>query len=289
MPLAQSDTHSSTLRIRIRKPSEHGLGHLLNPDDPNEHEHNWIEHQWEQIVRGTTESLSWHHRPAVSRSTVSSPRLVRAFTTFNHGKAYADQIKPFAFHLTAHPAPFERSATNRLHLIAPYSTDPAQWSKQRWINVHGGRLHPISTRLHGPSAIRVRTYQEVLAEYATHPEHKSTLLGSTPRLATGLLDRRTLRAAAIVYIGKESNMIEEVELGLADEIDEPITEYQRSMRDLWEREVRPWLLKQARKTIASALGVNEKQVQRWRTGAATPRPSHVGQLRTMMVKSRRSE
>jgi hypothetical protein len=271
------------LKIRLRKPSQHGLGHLLNPDDPDDHGHNWIEREWERIVTSTGEALPWHDRPAVSRSTISSPHLVRALTAFNTGKVYADQIKPFGFHLIAHPASFERNATNRLHLIAPYSTQPKKWHQQRWIDVHGARTHRISTRLRNTTAVRARTYGEVLAEYATHPEYKSTLWGATPRLARGLLQRRPVRVHKIIYIGKESNMMEGAEVGLVDEIDAPVTEYRRSARELWEREVRPWLLTQPRKAIARALGVNEKQVQRWRTNAAQPRSSQVHRLRAMMV------
>jgi hypothetical protein len=36
--------------VTLRKHSEHGLGHLLNPDDPDEPTRAWIKQVWHDIV-----------------------------------------------------------------------------------------------------------------------------------------------------------------------------------------------------------------------------------------------
>jgi hypothetical protein len=86
--------------------SEHGLGHLLNPSDPESEDREWIAQVWLNIVRNTlrlvTKKLRFEHLPAIGRVTISSPAVMRPFENLNKGKRYADQIKPFNFLLTCH-------------------------------------------------------------------------------------------------------------------------------------------------------------------------------------------
>jgi hypothetical protein len=44
-----------------------------------------------------TTGLRFAHIPAVGRTTVTSPFLMKSFETLNTGKSYAEQIKPFNF------------------------------------------------------------------------------------------------------------------------------------------------------------------------------------------------
>jgi len=131
-------------RIVLRKWSEHGLGHLLDPRDPvgealeagmtdgsepdSEIENAtavkepeayklWIKEAWQHIlevdVLGQVSVLpDWSARPAVGRITGSSPAVLRAFAQLNKGKPYAAQVKPFNFLLSAHLEPC-RSAGRR--------------------------------------------------------------------------------------------------------------------------------------------------------------------------------
>src|SRR5580692_4594622 len=84
--------------------SEHGLGHLLNPADPECEDRNWIAQAWLAIVRRSlglpTKPLSFEKRVAVGRTTVSSPAVMKALKTLNAGKLYDKQIKPFNFILS---------------------------------------------------------------------------------------------------------------------------------------------------------------------------------------------
>jgi hypothetical protein len=81
--------------------SEHGLGHLLNPIDPENVDRDWIAQVWLNIIRKSlkfpTRNLGFEELPAVGRITVSSPAVMKPLSKLNEGKKYADQIKPFNF------------------------------------------------------------------------------------------------------------------------------------------------------------------------------------------------
>jgi hypothetical protein len=78
---------------------EHGLGHLLNPSDPESEDRDWIGRIWLDILRRTqglsVRELPFLRRPAVGRVTVSSPAVMKCLNDFNAGKPYRAQIKPF--------------------------------------------------------------------------------------------------------------------------------------------------------------------------------------------------
>jgi hypothetical protein len=176
--------------LQIIELSEHGLGHLLNPLDPELGDRDWFTPFWRARVTGTPgEHAEWLERPAVSRMSASSPTVLRALEAYNTGKPYADQVKPFNFLLAA--APFSHPAgypADRFQLSAPYEP------------VHiGGPPDPDSVKLRG--------YADILARYQRHPEPKS--LGPDGHVCngdtTGLLQRRPVTAIAPTYIGKESN------------------------------------------------------------------------------------
>ncbi len=87
--------------------SEHGLGHLLNPADPQSDDRDWIAQAWLAIVRRSlglpSKPLRFEKRVAVGRTTVSSPAVMKAAgNTQRRGKTYAKQIKPFNFILSCH-------------------------------------------------------------------------------------------------------------------------------------------------------------------------------------------
>lgn len=123
--------------------SRHGLGHLLNPTDPEASDRDWTAAVWKMIIRKgcglkTTEPR-FAHLPAIGRTTVSSPYLMKSFETLNAGKPYAEQIKPFNFLLTAHVIPFghpEGVDSEKFHLITPYDSDSRKWLEKEWIDQH---------------------------------------------------------------------------------------------------------------------------------------------------------
>jgi hypothetical protein len=226
--------------------SEHGLGHLMNPTDPTSDDRDWIAQAWTNIVWDSfglsTETSDVAERPAVGRVSVSSPAVLRPLAALNRGKSYADQIKPFNFLLTCHIRALGHPlGTNpeRFHLIAPYESNPAQWTRMKWIDQYSGdRYQIVATGEHGTrQAARVKTHGDVLREYEWHPEAKCADTHGQPcgRQTMGLLQRRHVRINQIRYIGKESNSLEEVESGLVHAASDDYTDYPDPRRGEWNR------------------------------------------------------
>jgi hypothetical protein len=121
--------------------SRHGLGHLLNPTDPEASDRNWTAAVWEIIIRKScgrrTARLNFADLPAIGRTTVSSPYLMKGFEALNASKSYPDQIKSFNFLPTAHVIPFghpEGVDPEKFHLVTPYDSDPGTWLVKEWID-----------------------------------------------------------------------------------------------------------------------------------------------------------
>jgi hypothetical protein len=262
--------------------SEHGFGHLLNPTDPDSDDRDWILRVWEAFVREAlglpTRELPWLDRPAVGRVSVSSPVMLRLFDALNAGKPYADQVKPFNFLLTAFVAPFGQPSgadAARFQLVAPYTRDPRQWTKRRWIDRYSGGSFAVTTTgdAGDRGVARVRTYRDVIAEYRVHPEAKSAggdgkSCGPETR---GLLQRRHVGVHRIRYVGKESNQIEEVDAGIVHDLDEVSLEYRDPRRDPWWTDGLPRLRQMSTAVVARELSVAPSTVKRWKSGRHMPR------------------
>ena len=99
------------------KASEHGLGHPLNPADPERQDRDWIAEIWSYLVRRAhdlpVEPPEWTDRPAIGRTTVSSSALPQEFSALNADKPYPDRIKPFNFLSTAFVDQLERAPPSR--------------------------------------------------------------------------------------------------------------------------------------------------------------------------------
>lgn len=126
-------------KVRLRKYSEHGLGHLMSPvlrerdgaelipPEPDESDgrtvlvapgrgRQWIADLWQAIIEGAVAGrkgvprFSWSDLPALGRFSVSQPallKLARGWNTIRHGrkrmlKPFAEQIKPTNFLLVAY-------------------------------------------------------------------------------------------------------------------------------------------------------------------------------------------
>jgi hypothetical protein len=232
--------------------SEHGLGHLLNPVDPESEDRDWIAQAWLRMIRKSknlpTSPLSVESVPAVGRVTVSSPAVMRPLEALNKEQAYCEQIKPFNLLLSCHVVPLghpPKVNPEKFQLISPYETDSHQWLKKVWIDKYSCREYRITTAgQHGDRrTARVKTYGDVLEEYEYHPEAKCAEANGKicDRQTIGLLERRHVWIDQIKYIGKESNSLEEVESGLEHSQQSVYTEYPDPKRDEWETKIRPAL------------------------------------------------
>jgi hypothetical protein len=268
----------------LRKWSEHGLGHLLNPTDPKSDDRDWIRQYWEGIV---TEALGqayqwpdWLDRPAIGRITASSPEMLKPFTTWNRGKSYHNQVKPFNFLLTAFVASFGHPPgvdPAHFHLVAPYEADPRKWAKLPWTNLYdetGARYRITTFRSDHIAAgvVRDKTYRDVLDEYRAHAETKSLApdgkecIGPT----TGLLCRRPVTALYRMHVGKESNRLEAVDAGLIHDPEEVYTEYVDPQHDPeWEALVTT-LKRIPRSWLMHETGLDRSTITRLRNGHTCP-------------------
>ena len=106
---------------------------------------------------------------------------------------------------------------------------------------HRMRYRVTTTGHHGGVGVaRVKTYGDVFEEYEWHPETKSADANGTmaKKPTVGLLQRRHIAIDHVIYIGRESNQLEDVEAGVVRASDGAYTEYQDPRRDYWRTVVR---------------------------------------------------
>jgi hypothetical protein len=252
--------------------SEHGLGHLLNPIDPESSDRDWIRQIWEVLVnralgRPAVEP-AWLDRPALTKLAVTSPNLLRPFERYNQARLTAEQIRPFSFFMYAQVAPFGHPAgvdPARFRLVAPFEADPKRWDTLEWIDLYSGRTYPIVAAGHpSPDAVRIKTYRDVLDLYGRHPEPKSIDHTGRPcsRASTGLLTRRPITASHICLIGKESNNLEHREAGLVGDLDLVLSTYDDPALDPWRTLVLPILAHFPTRRVAECAQIDRRTVQR---------------------------
>ena len=116
-----------------------------------------------------------------------------------------------------------------------------------WVDQHSGTQYEITTEgFHGSRGVaRVKTYGEVLREYEFPLGAESADAKGKPsgKQTFGLLRRRYVRVERIIYIGKESNRLEEAEAGIIHSPESVYTEYPDPSRDEWQTKILPLLKK----------------------------------------------
>jgi hypothetical protein len=103
--------------------SEHGLGHLRNPLNPQSEDRDWIPQAWISIIRRTlslpAQLLGFEHLLAIGRVPITSPTAMRSLTKLNRGKECP--IKPFDLLLSCHVKQFGYTPdvdSEKFHLVA---------------------------------------------------------------------------------------------------------------------------------------------------------------------------
>jgi hypothetical protein len=265
--------------------SEHGLGHLLNPTDPESEDRGWIAQVWLQMIRRAlgkrTQNPGFEQQPAVGRTSITSPAVMHPLEKLNDGKNYVDKIKPFNFLMTCHVKPFGHPPgvdAERFHLIAPYEADSREWLKKTWTDKYSGSDYRITTTGHHGDrhTARVKTYGEVLREYEIHPESKCADATGKPcaKLTVGLLQRRHVRIDQIMYVGKESNSLEEVDAGLVHSPENIYTIYTDPRRDEWQTKILPALRKILPALLVKMSGLSPTTIKDTLAGRSRPYPKN---------------
>jgi len=274
----------------LREAKRHGLGHLVNPLDPDaEDDEGWIKAIWRYILdrdmRGfDPQPPAWFALPAVSRIGVSGPEMLRLFARRNAGKDYAGQIKPFNFMLSCQVAEFGHplgADSEHFHLVAPYERKPDKWLSLPWFERYSGRRYAVTTSddASREGIARIKTYGDVVEEYGSHPEYKSLGSDGEPcgRTTIGLLARRPVEARRLRYVGKESNRLDELQFGLVEDEDKMLNEYDDPADDPFVRLVVPILQEMPLQATAAAAGVSMSTLKRARFG----RLPHPGNRRAL--------
>jgi hypothetical protein len=277
--------------------SEHGLGHLLNPTDPESEDRGWIAQVWLRMIHKAlgkrTQSAAFEHQPAVGRTSITSPAVMRPLAKLNEGKKYVDKIKPFNFLMTCHVKPFGHPPgvdAEHFHLIAPYEADSREWLKKTWIDQYSGSDYRITTTGHHGDrhTARVKTYGEVLREYEIHPESKCADATGKPcgKQTLGLLQRRHVQIEQIKCIGKESNNLEEVEAGLHHSAENVYTEYTDRRRDEFQTKILPALRKIPVPLLIQMSGLSPTTIKDTLAGRSRPYPRNRERLGQIVGKLR---
>jgi hypothetical protein len=285
--------------------SEHGLGHLRNPSDPEGEDRNWIGQVWNSMIRralGLSGSApSFAALPAVGRITVTSPAVLRAFRSLNERRPYSRQIKPFNFLVTCHVSRFGHppgTEPKQFHLIAPYNPNPSEWPGLEWTNQYTGKTYrAVSGNGLSPSRgfAHVQNYADVLEAYAYHPEAKCADAKGEPsgKQTVGLHFPRHVVIEQIRFIGKEANEMEDVEAGLVHSPDDVFTEYVDPRRDFWQTVVRPAVLRASLNELQRETGLprqtlvdarrNRRKVRRRTRQIILAALNRLGYLRALTV------
>ena len=206
----------------------------------------------------------WANRLALTRFTVSEPKLQAWFSGFDNSVSPAERIRPGSFGLLGHPLGFmTRSTASRP--ARSYERDPERWELGPWFDRQTGAevrvttLSPIENAERfaadmAGGAIQLQTLADVLARYRLHPESKS--LGPDGRWAheetRGLMQRRKVSSAPVLtdLCGKEGNKLIERLSGEIESVEEYRTDY-GARADRWRTLVVP-VLRQMRDAVGTA-------------------------------------
>jgi hypothetical protein len=151
------------------------------------------------------------------------------------------------------------------HLLAPFTANPRDWTRQLWTDAYSGREFAITTALsYQPGVVRVRSIGDVLAEFLAHGEVKSATASGEPAgaHARGLLARRYVMPSELRLIGKESNALEAADAGLIGDWDSILSTYgDRTSTNAPPLEL---LTAASAQTLARVWNVSVRTVRAWR-------------------------
>jgi hypothetical protein len=209
----------------------------------------------------------------------------------NRGKKYLNRMKPFDFLLSCHVKPFGHppdADPKKFHLVAPYVPDPECWVDLPCIDQHSGKQYEITTDgFHGSRGVaRVKTYGEVLREYEFHLGAKNADAKGKPsgKQTIGLLQRRHIRLERIIYIGRESNRLEEIEAGILHSPESVYTEYPDPRREEWQTKILPVLNKIPIEALMKFSGRSRSMLVRTLAGRSRPRRKNQELLKSILHK-----
>jgi hypothetical protein len=232
----------------------------------------------------------WLDLPALTRIALTTNEVARAFAPYNEGKARHEQIRPFNFLLHAHHSFASQPAgadARRFRLVAPYDPNPKRLLGLPWVDLATGERHGVATLgIPSPDVVLLRSYREMLARYALHPEPKSLDPDGNPctrRSPPGLLSRRPVTMLTLSLIGKESNRLDEIAAGLIGSLDDALASYCDPGLIAWESLVVPALGDFSSREVDERAGLDTRTIQRIKRRAITKSRDRNRALLTLIV------
>jgi len=198
-------------RPGLVKPSEHGLGALLNPIDPDRKE-KLAPYMWQLVLAQhyaqhydvTLERPEWLDHPSMRKEAVTTPHVWDAFANYNTDKPYPERIKPYSFMMSPNIGRWR--FTQPARFVAPYDRNPRAWTNYDYIDIHTGQTAP------GRLLVKWASLDTMLLHWQQNPETVATGPdgNNCDRDTSGLLTRRTITSAdpLVTLIGKEAGSVE---------------------------------------------------------------------------------
>ena len=263
--------------------SEHGLGMYLDPISPERPQRDekkrriWMRQAWEWVLAPEgTPPPEWASTYALTRFTVSSPRVQLWFRGYDVAAPKEKRVRPGTFGLLAHPSGFVSDLSGDALPATTYESDPRRWPELPWFDRSSGKRVEVHTLTPGEDpegfadalergAVRIETLGDVLMGYGLRPEHKSLAPDGSPsgEHTVGLLRRRPVRGAPVLtdLIGKEGNRLIERLSGEVTDPDEYRTGY-GERQDRWQALVVPVLRKIGAAEVAARSDQSRRAVER---------------------------
>jgi hypothetical protein len=204
------------------------------------------------------------------------------FRRHNADKPYKVRTRPFGFFNSPTVRPFDTpigEGGNSFHLVAPYESDATKWLRVEYTDIYSGEAFRITTGMPAIRLAKVQTYVEHAQRYLHHPDPKRLGTDGRPctRRTRRSLSSRHIDAFHVEQIGKETNRLEEVEVGLIHDAATVYTSYEARHRDPWMTIIVPALAAMPLAVLAGAGILGESALRETRR-RAKPHTRHRARL-----------
>jgi hypothetical protein len=288
-------------RLRIRKPSGHGLGFLQAPYTIAEWEQKkksewtddlppWIFEAWHLILSRELGlprvTPNWLQQPAAMTVPITTPQVLERLGCFK------DELRPF----TAVTVPFPKKELGLLwkgFFVMPYTAKLNDLHGHPMVNVVSGEtffIHDQKAATLPKSAgwLCLRTMEDEINRILSRAESKfCTPNGGTCTSKTiGLLARRHIVAGEFHYIGKEAStrwasgpdLSMMAEAGILDPTHETFREYERIVDAKYLEEIRAQSKQFSTKLLSRRSGVARCAIMNFKRGKNTIKPRTLRKL-----------
>lgn len=210
--------------INLMEGKLHGMGHITNifKEEITQEDSHWHPLLWKDLIlyhigRLDYEDvvLKYSRKFEIAKVAIRTPSTYNRFTSFNEGKAWEYQIKPFNFFNQAN------KTEKKVIPIAPMRKNPQEMVRFPFIDYVTGEVKQ--------GVEYFKPMDKTFFDYYNHPEIKF-------EGEAGLLKRRDIFITEIKTIGKEIPAVDESGINLMDEEDVQVFEEKENLLDKLEKE-----------------------------------------------------